>query len=133
MYKVNTQVFSGAMSCWPIVPEVRKDHSESQWLQQHHSLGLLGPEYEGTTLLWNNGELFGGQYSVTAQMTWIFSSTLITPQNREISIYVASSGVILFNDVIAAEILWMRRKLNMLKTVADISWPHNIQGYFQPI
>ena len=27
MYKVETQVFSGATSCWPIVPEVPKDHS----------------------------------------------------------------------------------------------------------
>jgi hypothetical protein len=35
--------------------------------------------------------------------------------------------------VIAAEILWMRRKLNTLKMVADISWPYNIQDYCQPI
>jgi hypothetical protein len=27
----------------------------------------------------------------------------------------------------------MRRKLNTLKMVADISWPHNIQDYCQPI
>lgn len=38
----------------------------------------------------------------------------------------------LFNDVTTAEILWMRRKLNTLKMVADISWPHNIQDYYQP-
>jgi hypothetical protein len=46
---------------------------------------------------------------------------LITCQNREISIDVASSRVMLFNDVIAAEILWTRRKLNTLEMVADRS------------
>jgi hypothetical protein len=33
--------------------------------------------------------------------------------------YVASKTVTLFNDVIAAEILWMRRKFNALEAVAD--------------
>lgn len=60
-------------------------------------------------------------------------TTSITSQNREISIYVSCSGVILFNDVTAALILWIRRKLNTLKMVTDTSQPHNIQDYYQPI
>jgi hypothetical protein len=62
-----------------------------------------------------------------------YETPFITSQNREISIYVVCKGVILFIDATAAEILWMRRQLNTLKMVDDISWPHNIQDYYQPI
>ena len=65
---------------------------------------------------------------------WLsYETTFITSQNREVSIYVSCSGVILFNDVTAADILWMWRKLNTLKMVADISWLHNTQDHYQPI
>jgi hypothetical protein len=53
--------------------------------------------------------------------------TLITCQNREVSKYLVNSSVTLFSDVIATDILWIRRKFNALKRVVVDCGQHYVE------